>query len=77
MITFKIDVNIDITLYTLRDMVAVDHSVKLPQTSTRPHNTQEKTSLVGFKTGLIHILINHMLWQNFDQKASKLFTWTV
>ena len=46
-IAFEIDVNIDITLCTLRDMVAVDHSVKqsaVPQTSARPHNTQEKTS---------------------------------
>ena len=47
-IAFEIDVDIDITLRALHDMVAVDHSVKqsaVPQTSTRLHNAQEKTSV--------------------------------
>jgi hypothetical protein len=46
-ITFKIDADIDITSHALRDMVAVDHSVKqsaAPQTSTRSRSIQEKTS---------------------------------
>jgi hypothetical protein len=47
-ITFEIDVDIDITLHTLCNMVAMDHSVKqsaAPQTSTRLHNAWEKTSV--------------------------------
>jgi hypothetical protein len=46
-ITFEIDANIDITSHALRNMVAVDHSVKqsaAPQTSARSRSIQEKIS---------------------------------
>ena len=58
MITFEIDVDVDITLCTLHDMVAVDHLVQsaAPQTSARSHSTQEKTSEIG---------IGRLWWQHW------------